>query len=159
MTTQTVEQAKTIDVGWCNDRGLFQDGVSGVITWTRERDGKEVASVGHAFVDDGSTDALVLFYTITPNRGDEDPRAVSYPIRIEYTECNFGGARPWFRCPVCHRRVGKLYKTPKHDEYACRDCGGFSTSHRLIGSRSARRSIGSTRRAGVSNRASLPTMR
>lgn len=125
IATQTVEQAKVIDVGWCNERGLFQGGVSGVITWTRERDGKEVASVGHAFVDDGPTDALVLFYTITANRGDEGPREVSYLIRIEYTECNFGGERPWFRCPVCDGRVAKLYKKPEHDQYACRDCGGL----------------------------------
>jgi hypothetical protein len=28
---------------------------------------------------------------------------------IAWTPCNFGRARPWFLCPYCFKRVGKLY--------------------------------------------------
>jgi hypothetical protein len=30
-------------------------------------------------------------------------------IRIQWTRCTYGGARPWFTC-LCGRRVGKLYR-------------------------------------------------
>jgi hypothetical protein len=29
-------------------------------------------------------------------------------FRVEWARCNFGGARPWFRC-LCGERAGKLY--------------------------------------------------
>ena len=122
MATRTVEQSREIDVNWCNDNELLEPGQSGVLTWTRDRDGEEVASVGYTYRG-GPAEALVLFYTITPNRGNDGPRDVRYSVPIEYTECNFGGERPWFRCPVCDDRVAKLYKTPRRDEYACRECG------------------------------------
>lgn len=31
----------------------------------------------------------------------------SFPI--EWTRCNYGGWRPWFRCALCGRRVAKIY--------------------------------------------------
>lgn len=29
-------------------------------------------------------------------------------IKLVWTNCNYGGQRPWFICPKCLRRVGKL---------------------------------------------------
>lgn len=51
-------------------------------------------------------------------------------------ECNFGGERPWFRCPGvvdgehCNWRVAKLYRPPRGDLYLCRHCYnlGYTTS-------------------------------
>ncbi|MFC6906872.1 hypothetical protein [Halalkalicoccus tibetensis] len=37
-------------------------------------------------------------FTVTDHQADEQ-REYDYPVRLEYTECNFGGERPWFRCP------------------------------------------------------------
>jgi len=69
--------------------------------------------------------AVYLHYTITNTRTEES-REVSYLVPLEYTECNFGGVRPWFRCPTdaggCGRRVGKLYHPPGRDRYLCREC-------------------------------------
>jgi len=71
--------------------------------------------------------AVFLDYTVTPPRDDEG-RNVSYHVRLEYTECNFGGVRPWFRCPShaggCGRRVGKLYLPiyTNGDRFLCREC-------------------------------------
>lgn len=69
--------------------------------------------------------AVHLTYTITNTRTEES-REVSYCVPLEYTDCNFGGVRPWFRCPVdaggCDRRVGKLYRPPSRDRYLCREC-------------------------------------
>lgn len=30
-------------------------------------------------------------------------------IPLTWTRCNYGSRRPWFVCPSCHRRVGKVY--------------------------------------------------
>jgi len=32
-------------------------------------------------------------------------------IPLIWTQCHFGGWRPWFKCLRCNRRVGKLYNT------------------------------------------------
>ena len=47
-----------------------------------------------------------------------------YVVRLDYTECNFGGFRPWFQCPNCSDRVAKLHMPPSQSEnrFACREC-------------------------------------
>ena len=59
-------------------------------------------------------------------------------VAIEQTECNFGGARPWFLCPDCGRRVAILYgrkierdgsKLPiRNRTLKCRQCHDLSYS-------------------------------
>lgn len=75
----------------------------------------------------------MLSYTITSRYGSDDRRDLEYTVPIEWTSCNFGGERPWFRCPRCDDRVAKLYKTPRDDRYICRECGDLiytSQTHR-----------------------------
>jgi hypothetical protein len=45
-----------------------------------------------------------------------------HPVRLQWTPCNFGGRRAWFRCPArgCGRRVAMLYSTG--GIFACRHC-------------------------------------
>jgi len=45
----------------------------------------------------------------------------SLEIDLNWTACHFGGARPWFTCPVpgCNRRAGLLYLS---GVFACRHC-------------------------------------
>ena len=65
---------------------------------------------------------IKLEYTITDNAGEE--KEFSYTVPVEWTECNFGGKRPWFRCPSkgCNERVEKLYKPLQECFFACRHC-------------------------------------
>ena len=55
-------------------------------------------------------------------------KEVSYSVPVEWTECNFGGFRPWFKCPgivdgqECNRRVEKLYRPPRNTHFLCRHC-------------------------------------
>jgi len=42
-----------------------------------------------------------------------------YVVYIERTSCHLGGARPWFICPDCRRRVAILYGAPI---LKCRQC-------------------------------------
>lgn len=46
-------------------------------------------------------------------------------VAVEWRDVNYGGSRPWFRCPACARRVGKLYG-PR--PFVCRHCAGFTYS-------------------------------
>ena len=125
----TVDRCRVLDVNDLNREGLLAPGASGTATWTRTRDGEEeeVASIGYrrTSMPEGE-DALTIYYTIT--RRDDETERVEYRAPLTYTECNFGGERPWFVCPgivndtACERRVGKLYKPPGADLFLCRHC-------------------------------------
>ena len=43
-------------------------------------------------------------------------------IFVEKTLPNFGGTRWWLQCPMCTRRVRKLYVPPRRKYFACRNC-------------------------------------
>ncbi len=47
---------------------------------------------------------------------------IEQAIDVAWTPCNFGGQRPWFRCPDCGRRALILYAG---SHYACRQCHGL----------------------------------
>lgn len=102
------------------------------VTWGNRAD--PAASIGVTFLPvDGDTadvdraTGIRLEYTVTDGRTDEE-REHEYDVPLEYAPCNFGGFRPWFRCPgvvdgeACSRRVGKLYCPPRGDLYLCRHC-------------------------------------
>lgn len=43
-----------------------------------------------------------------------------FVIGLDWTACTYGGARPWWRCPCCLRRVAVLYVG--RGALACRHC-------------------------------------
>ena len=55
-------------------------------------------------------------------------------IRIERTDCNYGGSRPWFQCTRCYRRAAKLFL--RGSRFACRKC------HRLVYASQSQDAIG-----------------
>jgi len=62
---------------------------------------------------------MILTYR---HRGEgEDWKDASYFVDLDWTDCNLGGKRPWFLCPVrgCGRRVAILYSG---GIFACRRC-------------------------------------
>jgi len=44
------------------------------------------------------------------------------PIEFTSTPCHFGSERYWFICPVCGKRVAKLYRPEGKEQFACRTC-------------------------------------
>jgi hypothetical protein len=62
---------------------------------------------------------IILSYQHQSNAGQW--QRIEYPVPLEWTTCNLGGRRPWFRCPVkkCRRRVAILYGGLI---FACRHC-------------------------------------
>jgi hypothetical protein len=50
-------------------------------------------------------------------------------IALTRTPCHYGGTRPWFCCPGCHRRCAKLYL--HRDRFRCRTCHGLDYRSQL----------------------------
>jgi hypothetical protein len=83
--------------------------------WQWSREGEVVASIQVR----NEQDRVWLVYR---HRGNDGPwKDENYPVTVEWTRCNYGGARAWFRCPAsgCGRRVAILYGG---EIFACRHC-------------------------------------
>ena len=73
---------------------------------------------------------------------------VEHWLDIETTPCQFGGRRPWFKCPRCDRRVAVLYEFSRH--FACRHCGGlaYSSQKEGVGTRAVHQADAIRKRLG-----------
>ncbi|WP_053773232.1 hypothetical protein [Halorubrum tropicale] len=112
---QTVGKSLQLDVGELTDAA---DGSpSGTASW--ETDDETVATIGWRYFS--GRDGFLLRYT-TGGGQLREPTDVSDFVGLEYTPANFGGERPWFTCPGCRTRRGKLYKPPHRDRFRCREC-------------------------------------
>ena len=134
-TTPTVEECRRLDVDKLKEF-TEQPGANGPVWWGDREDPDATLAVfseGESDTVDERAARLRLSYTITDPRTDEQAE-YDYPIRLEYTECHFGGYRPWFRCPKCTDRRRKLYLPPRGGDgrYLCRECYdlGYTSSRR-----------------------------
>jgi len=88
--------------------------VSGTLTWTNTRSGKEVGSIGYeAAMRPREPNWLRLHYTAKS-------KPMDYNVTLINTPCNYGGVRWWFLCPLTWRRASKLYLPPGATSFACR---------------------------------------
>jgi len=114
MGRDVVEDYKSLDINWLNREGYLHPGRSSLISWTRG--GKPSGSVNLA----AHENRVALTYTYTCAGKSED---VEQTVILDRTGCPYGGTRPWFLCPHCRRRVGKLYAAGKL--FLCRHCYGL----------------------------------
>ena len=63
-------------------------------------------------------------------------QCVPQQIRVSWTRCNYGGARPWMHCPHCQQRIARLFKGM--GGYFCRACLGNPICESQRRSRKAR---------------------
>ena len=128
----TTGDCKSLDVRYLQRDGLLSAGRSFSLNWMSN--GKTEASIQVR----AETDRVILDYR--HQRGGEW-KSQNYPVRIEWTPCNYGGARAWFRCPAqgCGRRVAKLYLGGTI--FACRHCYrlAYSSQRENMGGRATRR--------------------
>lgn len=103
------EHCRRIDSRRWAREGMLRPGNRGGWYWRDSETGETVASIGYA-VQDG---AVVLHF----NAGEESVRQW---VPLLATDCNYGGARQWFGCPRCNRRVAILYL--RGARFACRKC-------------------------------------
>jgi len=109
----TTNQYRALDVRRWQRDGLLTPGRAFNWRWT-------VNGIDAASIDiQTEVDRVILSYRTRSNGGEWQP--VEYPVTLEWTPCNFGGQRPWFRCPVraCGRRVAILFGG---SIFACRHC-------------------------------------
>lgn len=107
----TVTDMRRLDVRKMKREGCLESGRSG--GWQWRRGGEVVASVCY----ESLPGALRLFYTV--RESGREPERLDYRVGLEWTPCTYGGARVWFRCPSCDRRVAILYGGRV---FACRQC-------------------------------------
>lgn len=115
---QKSEGCRSLDVNSMNREGCLNAGCAGNFTWSR--DGDLIAQIGFHTEERG----VVLDYRVRLHGGDWE--AVTQYVPLTYTECRFGGQRPYFHCPGivskqhCGRRVGKLFSGGRY--FLCRHC-------------------------------------
>lgn len=109
----TTDNYRSIDVRYMKREGLLRPHLSFSLKWSSHD--KVIASI-RVFTE---RERITLSYS--HRSGDEGWKETSYPVYLEWTDCNLGGQRPWFICPApgCRRRVAILYG---RDIFACRHC-------------------------------------
>lgn len=142
----TADSCARIDVNYLNRRGDLTPGRSWWLFWTRN--GEPSSNI------QGRTEAdrVMLMYRFRRNEGEW--QHVEQPVQIVRTPCNYGGSRPWFRCPgvvhgrVCGRRVGTLYAAGKY--FLCRHCYdlGYQTRQESYADRMVTKAYKLRRRLG-----------
>lgn len=100
-------QYRSIDVRRLQRDDLLRAGLAYGWQW-KDDAGKVKASI------DVRTDHGGLTVSYTTSGEDVVQR-----IGIITTSCTYGGGRPWFVCPCCHKRVALLYLSRR---VACRKC-------------------------------------
>jgi hypothetical protein len=128
-TTPRADESLQLDADNITD-GIDHPGVTG---WKRWGDEDDPTAELKIYFESDAEDAdrvthLRLEYTITDRWSDTWSGEESHPVAVEYTDCHFGGVRPWFRCPgvvdgdPCNRRVRKLYFPRGAKYWLCREC-------------------------------------
>lgn len=110
----TVEQCLSISASTFTD--LRHDFHSGRLTWNDGITGDVLNTLKYSYYPEETTEPLLVLSYIL--RGDK----VTEPISFQKTTPHFGGSRWWFICPLCSRRVGKLYLARARYYFACRHC-------------------------------------
>lgn len=109
----TTSDMRPLDIRKLQRDGLLAPGRA--FGWSWLRNGETVASINIR----SEVDRVMLNYRSRSNGGEWQP--MEYPVYLEWTPCNLGGRRAWFRCPAqgCGRRVAILFGG---STFACRHC-------------------------------------
>ena len=108
-----VEETKRLDVRWLDRQGYLQPWAQGIVTWHRGEHLRGSVSVAMA-------DGRLVVECRYRRRGAEVWEDVRQVIALDWTACHYGGARPWFLCPGCQRRVAVLCGAGTW--FLCRHC-------------------------------------
>ncbi len=115
-TKTTTGECRSIDVRHLARDGLLAPGWFG-LSW--RNDEREVASIGVS-VPTRSDPPAEVFLDYRSSSGGGPWRDIRERVGLDWTPCRYGGARPWFVCPTCLRRVALLYLGNPY--WACRRC-------------------------------------
>lgn len=133
MRMDTCEEKRRLTITNLKKWGYLSPGSRyGGVHWT---EGGNETSVGfYSTIDTDMRGSLKMNYWVIPH--NEEKQTIEYVIRITTTQCNYGGVRQWFMCPLsydgkpCMRRIARLYLSGKH--FGCRTCHAlaYKSQHR-----------------------------
>jgi hypothetical protein len=118
-------------------RGAFFQREAGTIWFSRWTWGYSLtphSEVAFFRVDDAERPVAVVMVPKTIETGWDVQ--IAYAIRLDWTPCNFGGARPWFLCGLvtggktCNSRARIIYKPYNALYFGCRGCWRLSYASR-----------------------------
>ena len=107
----TSESSHRIDIRRWHKRGYLEAG--GSFNWQWTCNDQPSGNIGVTSMGD----ALRLRYAVG---GAGQWRDASQTVYITFTQCHYGGSRPWFTCPVCRDRAAVLFL--RSGRFACRRC-------------------------------------
>jgi len=138
----TTDELKCLDVNWLKRQGMLSPGRWSTVSWSRN--GEQTGQISVRAEENN----ISLEYNW--RYGGDDWERVLETVRLNWTTCYFGGCRPWFVCPNCFRRVGKLYAAGKY--FCCRLCYGlaYESQREAAYDRLARKSRNIRKRLGSS---------
>jgi hypothetical protein len=109
----TTSDYRSIDVRRWKRNGFLDPNQS--YSWSWSRNGKFIASILVR------TEPGRVILTYRHRHPGEEWKDESCPVLLDWSDCNYGGKRPWFLCPArgCGGRVAILYSSGM---FACRQC-------------------------------------
>jgi hypothetical protein len=115
----TTEECHSVDVRYLHREGLLEPGRWFSLRWSRA--GSETGSIRGAVEGSDRPERVLLLYRHRSGLA-ADWEYVHEPVSLDWTNCNFGGKRPWFVCPGdgCERRSAILYGPGRY--FLCRHC-------------------------------------
>ncbi len=111
---ETTADYRRLDVRRLHRAGVLVPGRRCGWQWMRR--GEKIADIG---IEAGES-FIRLRYSATSGG---ERKSYDYTVMLSRTGCTYGGARPWFLCPCCGRRVAILYGGAT---FACRTCYGLA---------------------------------
>jgi hypothetical protein len=97
----TCEECRSIDIRRWYREGWLKPGQNFSTTWSRE--GEPAGSISVR----SELDAVILSYRARTSWAAEwEP--IEQRVPITWTDCHFGGRRPWFMCTICPASCGAL---------------------------------------------------
>lgn len=128
----TTSDMRTLDIRYLQREAMLAFGRTSSLDWSRC--GRVVASIQII----AKSNCLILSYRY--QKFGSEWQDMEYPIYFEKTNCNLGGQRIWFRCPVhgCGKRVAILYGG---QVFACRHCHelNYASTREDVDDRAARK--------------------
>lgn len=118
------EAAKRVDIRYLHKQGMLKPGRQSTLNWNIS--GKPAGDI-HLKAEEHK---IILIYRIKLH-GEKEWREVEESVSLTWTDCNYGGRRPWFLCPKCSKRVAVLYGLGHY--FLCRHCYGVTHYSRCEG--------------------------
>ena len=138
------DDMRPLDVRKIHRSGLLKPG--GGFAWQWTRNGETMASINLRV----EADRVFLDYrNRSAHHNGGEWESMSYAVRLDWTPCNYGGLRAWWRCPAvgCGRRVAVLHGGRV---FACRQCNrlAYRSQRETDDGRATRRAHTIRRRLG-----------